>query len=269
MALLALLAPVAAAEADGPPITIAVPDGLSATLVAIGPEDERLTKAGSNRPGHYFHPILINGRPLTELYPADHIHHRGLFWGWRQVIIDGKPVANNWLMTGMAIRQHHAKVSKNGRTLTSVAVWSVDGRDIVQETLKGSVKGNTLDLTVELRALVSGLAIGGSPDDKEYGGISLRLVHSDRLNFESAGRSVTPTPGPVLADSTMRMTWDKGVAAPAQSISLSCTVDRRPISRWILRRETSMQNCVWPGRAAVPLPIGKPVLLGATLSVEP
>ncbi len=260
-----------ASQASPAPVTIGTPGGLSATLVAEGPADARLAAAGSSVPGHFLHPLtLADGTVLTELYPADHIHHRGFFWGWRQVLLNGQPIANNWLMTGMTISPVKASAAPDGKSLSSVAVWKIDGREILEETLSATVEGNRLSINVALRPLVAGLSLGGSPDSKEYGGVSLRLVQSDRLNFESNGKPVEPAVGPVDAGSQMRMTWDKDVKSPARSVTLSCTVNGKPILRWILRRETSMQNCVWPGSTPVALPLrGEPVRLGATLTVEP
>lgn len=259
---------MAAPATAGEGITIAAPGGLSATLVGEGPADARLAAAGSAVPGHFFHPIrLADGTVLTELYPADHIHHRGLFWGWRQLVLDGRPIANNWLMTGMTVRPAAPEVSADGRALTSVAIWHADGRDVLEERLSARVAGNSLHLRLELRALVPGLALGGSPDDKEYGGISLRLVQSETLNFHSRGRALSATPAPVVAGGTMRFSWDAD--GPAQSVTLSCTANGRPLTRWILRRETSMQNCVWPGGKPLPLPMNRPVILGAVLAVQP
>ncbi|WP_199555533.1 DUF6807 family protein [Sandaracinobacteroides hominis] len=251
------------------PVTLGAAGGLQATLVGDGPADSRLAAAGSNPPGHFLHPLqTASGKILTELYPADHIHHRGLFWGWRQVLLNGKPIANNWLMQGMRIHQTSAVTSADGG-VTSTAMWRVDGKDILEERLTARIESNRLDMQVELRPKVPGLSLGGSSDAKEYGGVSLRLVQSDRLNFESGGKQVLATVGPVDAGRSMRMTWDAGVDAPATSVTLSCTVDGKPITRWILRRETSMQNCVWPGRSPMLLSMREPVKLGATLLVEP
>ncbi len=263
--LIAILLPV---PARAQPIRIGQPDGLEATLVSEGPADARLAAAGSNPPGHFLHPIRYKGVALTELYPADHIHHRGLFWAWRQLLRDGKPVANLWLMQGVSIRPLPAKASADGNKVQSAARWVLNGEDILEERLTARIHGNRLNLSVELHPLVPGLSLGGSPDDKAYGGVSLRLVQSEKLLFDSGGKPVTATPAPVEAGPDMRFSWD-GASGPVQAVTLSCTVNGQPVTRWILRRETSMQNCVWPGRTPMPLSQGQPVRLGATLLLTP
>ena len=53
-----------------------------------------VTAARSN----YFHPLYdLDGTVLTEDFPKDHIHHRGIFWAWHQVRINGKTVQDQWV----------------------------------------------------------------------------------------------------------------------------------------------------------------------------
>jgi hypothetical protein len=263
---LLLAAPLAAAP-DG--ITLGTPGALQATLVSTPTPDARLASVGASAPGHYLHPLVAPGGLLTALFPADHVHHRGLFWGWRQILRDGKPVANGWLLTGLEMRSLGATRSADGRKASSRLRWSIAGEDVLEEQVSVGVEGMALTLELRLLALVPGLSLGGSPDAKEYGGVSLRLVHGDRLRFESGGRAVAPAPGPVEAGPELRFSWDTGTPAPARAFSLACTAGGRPITRWVLRRELSMQNCVWPGSTPVTLQPGEPVILTARLSVEP
>lgn len=264
----AILLAAGAAGAAPAPVTIGLPGALTATFV---PEAEKsaVTEAGASPPGHYFHPISTPRGVLTELFPPDHVHHRGLFWAWRQLLIDGKPVANSWLMTGMKFRSMGVTRSHDGTRLEAAGRWRVGGRDVLEERLSARVAGNVLILDLGLTPMVPGLSIGGSADDKGYGGFSLRLVHSEALRFESGGRVLAPEAGPVEAGPELRMTWDSGTPAPAMAVRMACSIDGKPINRWILRRELSMQNCVWPGRDPVPLPMGKVARLGLRLTVEP
>ena len=48
-------------------------------------------KDGKLARANYVHPLLdLDGEPLTEDFPADHPHHRGVFWAWHQVRIGGR-----------------------------------------------------------------------------------------------------------------------------------------------------------------------------------
>lgn len=52
---------------------------------------EAKSKDGKYPRANYVHPLYgIDGAELTEDFPADHLHHRGIFWAWHQVIIGEK-----------------------------------------------------------------------------------------------------------------------------------------------------------------------------------
>ena len=39
----------------------------------------------------YIHPLYgLDGEVLTDDFPADHLHHRGVFWAWPHVTVDGR-----------------------------------------------------------------------------------------------------------------------------------------------------------------------------------
>ena len=46
---------------------------------------------------NYIHPLWgIDGTVLTEDFPSDHLHHRGIFWAWHQVWIGDKRIGDPW-----------------------------------------------------------------------------------------------------------------------------------------------------------------------------
>ena len=52
---------------------------------------------GTAARSNYFHPLYdLDGNVVTEDFPKDHVHHRGIFWAWHQVLIDGKRVQDQW-----------------------------------------------------------------------------------------------------------------------------------------------------------------------------
>src|SRR5689334_7263190 len=57
------------------------------------------SKDGKYARANYVHPLLdLDGEPITEDFPADHPHPRGIFWAWHQVTIDGKAVGDPWAL---------------------------------------------------------------------------------------------------------------------------------------------------------------------------
>src|SRR5262245_20143036 len=56
-------------------------------------------KDGKFARANYVHPLLdLDGEPLTEDFPADHLHHRGIFWAWHQVLIGDKAIGDPWAL---------------------------------------------------------------------------------------------------------------------------------------------------------------------------
>jgi len=46
---------------------------------------------------NYIHPLYgLDGEILTEDFPADHLHHRGIFWAWHQVWLGDKRLGDPW-----------------------------------------------------------------------------------------------------------------------------------------------------------------------------
>ncbi|RJF90952.1 DUF6807 family protein [Sphingomonas cavernae] len=240
-----------------------------AQLVPLAAPDPKLTAAGATPPAAFVHPLLsARGTVLTELYPEDHIHHRGFFWAWHQIVLDGAQSADGWLLTGMTFKPVSSKVTDHGARGTMTTDWIVAGRAVLRESADIRISENGLSLRLTLVPLVDGLALGGSADDKGYGGISLRLRDAERLRFESLGKPVEARRQAVPAGQEMRFSWDSAPASLPRAVVMRCAVNGKPITAWILRREKSMQNCVWPGATPVNLPRGKPVVLTADIDIE-
>lgn len=282
-------APVAT-EAPTPPATplprvdaVFAADGVTITDGGKSVLFYRTAPADPREPGrlNYVHPLYApDGAVLTQDRPADHLHQRGVFWSWHQVIVDGKAVADGWFMKGLTfhVREKRFKGDKAaGGTLTVNADWIVNSGPevayVARETTKVKVfalkKGaRRIDFDTVITARADTLALGGSDDAKGYGGFSMRLIQPDRLAFGSAGKAVTPAVGPVEAGKAMGFAWT-GSDVPAWTVGLACRADGAPITRWILRKELSMQNCVFPGRAPFVLKKGQTLRLQSTLILRP
>jgi hypothetical protein len=184
----------------------------------------RTAPADPREPGrlNYVHPLYApDGAVLTQDRPADHLHQRGVFWSWHQVIVDGKAVADGWFMKGLAfhVREKRFKGDRAaGGTLTVNADWIVNSGPevayVARETTKVKVfalkKGaRRIDFDTVITARADTLALGGSDDAKGYGGFSVRLVQPDRLAFGSAGKAVVPAVGPIEAGKAMGLRLDR------------------------------------------------------------
>jgi hypothetical protein len=261
------------------------PDGVTVT------EDDRPVLFYRTRPAdpatepgrlNYVHPLYApDGTILTEDRPADHPHQRGLFWSWHQVRLGDRIVADGWFMKGLTFVVKKTRFATD-RTGAGKLVLDVDwivssGPELVYvatETTTVRVQplkkgARRIDVATVITPTVDGLSLGGSDDAKGYGGFSMRLIAPDRLVFGSQGKGVVPQVGPVTAGSSMGFAWPSQPGLSQWAVGLSCKVDGKPITQWILRKELSMQNCVWPGRAPVALVKGRPLKLETALVVRP
>jgi len=87
--------------------------------------------------------------------------------------------------------------------------------------------------------------------------------------FASSGKGVTPAVGAVSAGNAMGFAWPQQPGLSQWAVGLSCKANGKAITQWILRKELSMQNCVWPGRAPVAMPRDKPLRLESTVVIKP
>jgi len=226
----------------------------------------------------YVHPLWsVAGAVLTEDAPEDHLHHRGIFWAWRRILVDGEQVADGWVGRNLAVETERPSVVANrdgSAQILSTATWLVtlDGiaTPIVAESAEITAYPveagrRRVELEVALRALRAGVALGGSDDEKGYGGPSVRLAHPDRIGIESGGQTLRAQVAAIQTGETIRFSWS-GIPAPWPSeVVVSCVVDGHPWTSWVLRQELSMQNCAVPGRAPLVLPMDRPLRLRMTL----
>ncbi|GAB1816879.1 DUF6807 family protein [Herbidospora sp. RD11066] len=93
-------------------------------------------------PRPYLHPVrTLNGVPVTEVNPADHVHHLGAsiavadvsgrnFWGGRTYVRDRGPT---WL-DNHGTQNHVAFTRRDARAFTETLRWTgVDGLDLIEE----------------------------------------------------------------------------------------------------------------------------------------
>ena len=68
------------------------------TKVLFYQAERKALPDGQAARSNYFHPLYdLDGNVLTEDFPKDHIHHRGIFWAWHQVRINGTTVQDQWV----------------------------------------------------------------------------------------------------------------------------------------------------------------------------
>ena len=228
---------------------------------------------------HYVHPLYgLDGEILTEDFPEDHGHHRGVFWAWHQVRVGDQLMGDSWTCQDFIWDVIGVQTSQGPESLallTDVLWKSPRYRDesgamipIVREqttitAIRSSAAYRLIDFEITLRALVDGVQIGGSQDRKGYGGFSPRIKLDKSQQFSSSTGPVEPITTAVSAGRWIDIAGDDfGIAM------LTHPENPKPRNEYILRRQRSMQNAVYPGRDAVPLSTTQPTILRYRLVVH-
>jgi hypothetical protein len=233
---------------------------------------------------NYIHPLWgIDGTVLTEDFPADHLHHRGIFWAWHQVFISDKPIGDPWAIKDFEQQvtdiEYAAKEAGVAEFKTEVQwtspLWINQGKRIpyLKENTKITIhpqKGNyrKIDFEIHLLALVENLKIGGSADEKGYSGFSVRMILPDDVTFIGPQGEITPENTAVKSVGYVNVSGSVGKNGSAGGIVMIDHPENPcyPHS-WILRKKNSMQNAAYPGNTLIPVSTQKPLILKYSLIV--
>ena len=108
-----------------------------------------------------------------------------------------------------------------------------------------------IDFSIVIRPALDEVSIGGSNDDKGYGGFSTRLVMPKDLKFFSRSGSVKPIRTSIDEGGWISLTGTFGHESHQGKNGITILVHPESAGypqRWILRQSGSMQNPVFPGR---------------------
>jgi len=237
--------------------------------------------AGRYNCNNYLHPVYsLSGDTLTEESPEDHLNHRGIFWSWHQHFINNMSIGEGWLLE--SVFQEVTEVRKvliNGTAQLNLTVlWKSslyqNGKPYVEEKTRITVYPSDksirkIDFEISLRGLVPDVQIGGSDDEKGYGGFCTRVKMPDGLIFTSTDGPVTPQNTQIKAGPWMDISGKYGRNGETSGFAILChpgTPDYP--APWILRQKGSMQNIVFPGRERVNVPMEKPIVLRYRLIIH-
>jgi len=213
---------------------------------------------------------------VTEDFPKDHIHHRGIFWAWHQVRINGTTVQDQWVNRDSFWTVLDARIDSDAASaaLALRVVWEsprfTDGRGqrrpfveerSVTRVHRAEAAIRKIDFHQRLTALVDGVEIGGSEDAKGYGGFSYRIVMPSDIRFAGAQGVVLPAENAVASSPWMDVSGSYETSGKSGLTVLTHPTTTGFPQPWILRARGSMQNAVYPGRPPVPIPRDRPVIL--------
>lgn len=130
----------------------------------------------------YVHPLYgMDGEVLTDDFPKDHYHHRGLFWAWPHVKVGGKEY-DLWMLKG--VEQRFEKfLATNATSKAMLGVqngWYVGSRWVMSEQVTLTVhpaegESRAIDISLVLTAEAEPVSLTGA-EGKSYGGLTLRFA---------------------------------------------------------------------------------------------
>lgn len=234
---------------------------------------------------NYFHPVWdLTGNIITEDFPADHLHHRGIFWAWHQILLDGKSVGDLWALEDILqeVEDVEYKILNSGAArLQTRVIWSsTAGRQggdplrLIRENLTLHIhpeKNNyrRMDFEIALQSFHKNVMMGGSNDDKGYSGFSVRMVLPPDVRFDGPDGRVEPLVNQVESPGFINVTG----TLPSTGKMVGVTIVDHPQNpmypqKWILRSRNSMQNAAYPGREPVVVPYDQPLILRYTVLIH-
>lgn len=132
----------------------------------------------------YVHPLYgPEGDVLTDDFPADHLHHRGVFFGWPAMTVKGQRV-DYWHLRGLRPSFEELTVKKGDGAAASFEsrnIWRLDDQtEAVLEHLRyrvhpSSKTGRAIDIHATFTNLTDEPVILSGKPQAAYGGLNIRM----------------------------------------------------------------------------------------------
>lgn len=243
---------------------------------------------GNYSRANYIHPLYsLEGTPVTEDFPEDHLHHRGVFWAWHQLYLNGIRIGDGWEIEDFLWEVENPSEVKNDpitKSLRSNVLWKSplvkkeDGKmkPLVQETnwitvYPKELNFRVVDIKIRLLSLIDDISIGGSEDEKGYGGFSARIQLSDDVLFTDSNGIVNPENTPVAGNNWINIVSKTSQDNKDFGLVIIPSMENSDFPNpWILRKKNSMQNAVYPYPGAKPVSLSnsEPTILQYRLIIH-
>lgn len=221
----------------------------------------------------YLHPVYApGGTVMTDDFNRDHPHHRGIFWAWEVVTVDGK-TDDVWTVKGFKQRFVRWKARETNADSARLAVengWYDGERKFVKEdvdivTHPVAKEQRVMDFTLSFEAVDRPVVIVGTPDSKKgYGGFAFRTAPRDG----GAAKTIIRTDKGILEKDGVlsRHPWAEidgsfGGHDAGVRIEDNPANPGYPTNGWLLRHGFALMNVSYPGLDPVTLEPGKPLVL--------
>ncbi len=130
----------------------------------------------------YVHPLYgLDGEVLTDDFPKDHYHHRGLFWAWPHIKVGGKEY-DIWTLKGAEQRFEKWLGRESGATalLRVQNGWYAGNTKLVDEVVTlqahpAEKEFRAIDVELVFTPVDQAMTLAGA-EGKSYGGLTLRFA---------------------------------------------------------------------------------------------
>jgi hypothetical protein len=233
---------------------------------------------------HYIHPLWgIDGNILTEDFPADHLHQRGVYWAWHQIWIGKERIGDGWELKDFEqeINEIEFISGRDGTAVLKTEVlwksgkWKRLGKEVpyLKENTSMTIypaepNYRKIDFEIRLLALEENLSIGGSEDEKGYSGFSVRMALPEDVVFTGPQGQIIPENTAVPSKGYVNVSGTVGTNNSYGGIVMVDNPENPGFPQnWILRDKNSMQNAVYPGSEPFPISTTEAVILKYSLIV--
>ena len=213
------------------------------------------------RRSSYIHPLWApNGAVLTDDFPKDHYHHRGLSWMWPHVIVDGKDY-DQWVVGGLHTRFLRWQAREAGADSAHLAVengWFVGERQVLKESVDVVATADGLALTLTFDALTPLQIQGTHEGNKGYGGLGMRFAPR-RNTVLTTDKGMEPKDTDLVPHPWAELQGDFAEGRGAARIDIDPSNPAYP-NGWCLRNYGFL-GVNYPGLDPVSLTLGKPLVM--------
>ncbi|MBW8035710.1 MAG: hypothetical protein FVQ79_08810, partial [Planctomycetes bacterium] len=96
---------------------------------------QKISNSKKHSRSHYFHPVYdLSENVLTADFPADHLHHHGIWWAWHQIKKNGKQIADGWMNDNIHwdVKKLDHKSLPSGKLLLTMNVdWLTNDQELI------------------------------------------------------------------------------------------------------------------------------------------
>ncbi len=217
----------------------------------------------------YVHPLYgLDGEVLTDDFPEDHHHHRGLFWGWPHVSMGDKKT-DSWALTGITNRwERWLRRDTDGphAILEVENGWYIGDDRVMAEVVRFTVHpvgkdSRAIDLDFTWTPLRAPIRLAGA-EGKSYGGLTLRVAPGTNTVITTPeGQKpedlyITRLP---WADISRLWSANSSARDHVSGAALFIAPDHPDFPPTWLTRHYGVLCIGWPGVDGREFPVGKPI----------